>query len=231
MITALFRDGTYLEEALALAVERAEDTERLSVISAGCSIGAEADSILALHSLMGYEGRVDIIGYDINGLALQMARRGVHELTRHKGGDPAYATERLESAAQALTDLGFGIGHDVQDHGGNNETTPVTVDAAPLRAGHTVRFAEHDLGNPLPRTRPANLILANNMLTYCRDNYETVARNLAGMLADRGVLSFGSDGLPDGIPQTETIVHALQDFDMQPIFHGEEGQRVMFGRA
>jgi chemotaxis methyl-accepting protein methylase len=160
-------------------------------------------------------------------MAILAARRGVYTVLNQYNTD-------AESREQILEDLGFDILQDPQSPGTEPEETGFRVSAASVRAGHRVRFIEHDLSEALPRKEPADLILANNLLPHLRrpGTLQPVVRNLAELLADRGVFSFGEDSSQKDTPETEKAASLLrEEFDLRPLLNGTAGQPVIFGRT
>lgn len=227
MTSELFRQGCFLPEALALAAERAGEPSDMTVISAGCSIGAEADSVLALHRRAGYEGNVTIKGYDINRLAVSTATRGLHKV---------YAPNSAVQVQQrcVLKHMGF---ETLNSRGDNISGLFMDADAAPVRDGHDVEFAEHDLLEPFSESEPADLVLANNVLYYFSPGEaKQVVRHLCETLTDNGVIGFGSATL-NGHKWRKMISGVMSDeFGLRPIFGGDGpvlhrgSVPVLFGR-
>jgi chemotaxis methyl-accepting protein methylase len=225
MITAFYRGGTFMAEALQLASERAGDPIRLFAISAGCAGGPEVDSLLSLYVNGDYGGQLDVEGYDFNRLAVVAAQRGVYRARSQR------STGRV-STMRIMEDMGFDILQDLQSSDGAEEAGFI-VSAGSLRAKHHVRFTEHDLSEALPRTTPADLILANNLLPHLRrpGTLVPVVRNLAELLTDRGVFSFGEDCSQGDTPETKEAARVLrEEFGFEPLVSGTTGQPVIFGR-
>lgn len=247
MHTALFRVGSYLAEALDAAVERAENPESLKVASAACSIGAEADGLLALHRQGGYEGEVILNGYDINELALAAARQGLYRI---KGTD----AQNLEKVKEVLEELGFAASYVPYDLNGPERSakirqarlmgmrpplheldTELVADSAGLREGHQVNFHSHNLHYPLPEPGQ-DLIVANNLLYHLEDREAIgVSRSLAASLSENGVLSFGNGTLHEPVWWVERMIDVLRtDFQLEPIVTDArygDSVPVMFGRT
>lgn len=221
MQTALFRRNTYLSEALRMAYERSG--QDLSVVSAGCSIGAEADSILALHRAEGYEGELSIRGYDLNRLAIEMAKEGAYKVL---------AMWQLSDLTQeALQALGFATSYaGLEDNAMGEPRHRIDVDAAPLRAEYDVGFAEHDLTKRLP-SEGVDLVLANNVLHKIPiDSIRTVIRNLCGALTESGLLSVDTVSLNELDPRTQGAMEVLEEeFGMVPLMVSQSNP-VILGR-
>src|SRR3990167_1781596 len=129
--TLLFRLGANLDAALDQAYQRRPDGAGLSIISAGCSVGAEPDTLLALSRQAGHETPITLLGIDANRRAIKAAKLG------------RYATPTLynldydfSKTGRTLRNGGFGkrfiIKSDISGH--------FDIDAEPVRAGHDLSF-------------------------------------------------------------------------------------------
>lgn len=186
-VTYLFRRDAYLSEALRTAAARAGDPSVLRIASIACSTGAEVDSLLALYNDSDAEGRVAITGFDASPPVIEEAEKGVYTLK-----EPQFDLLTPSMAANALRAMGFDVSP-VPYESGEFQFAHVKADAAPVRAGHDVRFVEHDALEPLPGVQDVDLALANNILYHvAEDKAVRIARNMADVLTDRGVLSFGT---------------------------------------
>lgn len=229
-LTHLFRNGSHLHLVSRLTRERAGD-EGFSFGSVGCSNGAEVDSMLALHDNGGHEGSLTAAGFDINPEAIKAARRGVYTMRRTFFAPFGYPPQE-----GTLMNMGFGVSY---THATFSLFVPTTgfrvnIDAGPVREGHRVEFVEHDAAEPLPVAGPQDLMMANNILYHLRDaKAAQVVRNMASVLSDRGLLSFGGSTLAADSPlETERITGLLdEEFDMAPVYTDSNGTPVIFGRA
>lgn len=236
MHTELFRWGSYLPEALGLAIEMTGGPD-IRVKSAACSIGAEADSLLSIYQKSGYEGRVELKGHDFNRLAVAVARCGVYTVAT----TDAYYRGDVEE--EVLRDMGFDTFHEPAQPGTcytavgappRDPGSELRASARPLREGHEVSFEEHDLRDP--DDAEYDLVLANNVLFHLDpDEALGVIRNLASCLADNGVLSLGGGTLGDPRRWATEAVDILRgEYRLEPIY-GEEiagyVTPVMFGRS
>jgi chemotaxis methyl-accepting protein methylase len=224
MVSAFFRGGTFMAESLDFTVERTGDPLILSVISAGCGPGYEVDSMVCLYKEGGYGGRIAVEAYDFNTLAIHMAQLGRYMVHNRYNFDGVPAQEIMSS-------LGFTVEEKQRD---DRKEGTFQVDASPIREGAQVTIIEHDLSKPLPRKRPAHLILANNLLQHLRrpGTVVPVVRNLASLLADRGVFSIGEPITREATPEGQVATTLLQEeFGLEPLFYGPSGQPTMFGRC
>ncbi|HVX57629.1 MAG TPA: hypothetical protein VHA37_07915 [Candidatus Saccharimonadales bacterium] len=206
---------------MRLAVDRADDPRNISFISAGSSIGAELYGLAAL-----YEGHMEAEGYDVNRLALETARRGVYKVLNQ-----GYPGDR--PSEEILEELGFAVLDEPPEGIGAVTPPAAIVSAAPLRERHDIRFIEHDLTKPLPREKPADLILVNNILHLVKlDDAVEITRNLGRVLADSGVLSMGEPGMiePPSYRLEATDLLA-EEFGIMPLVRDEAGQPIMFGKS
>lgn len=225
--TQLFRVGSYLPEAMRVAVHR-KGMHDLDVGFAACSVGAEMDSFLAHYNRGGYQGVVEATGYDINGQALDAAERGVHTVI---GGERSPEAQYRE----VLKEFGFEVreipdaGEPVPNGAGLRNDPPkfklLEADAAPVRENHTTAFAMQDLREPIADAGKKDLVFANNLLYHLSDEQAArVIRNLASTLADHGILSLG---LPSSLINQEVIEEEL---GMEPVFTAFSGSiPVMLG--
>lgn len=245
--TSLFRSTSQLETALKLTHEAA-DSVRINVISAACSIGAEADSLLAYQNASGHEAKIALKGIDINRSTIRCARFGRYLLPRAI----TYGYE-YEPIATDLDRMGFEYDFDrvLQEPGRHNDSGYYLIKSQGVRQPHEVSFAQGDLTQTeaLEDHEPADLILANNIFYHLKpDQADAMLRNLAGNLTDGGVLSIGDILTRQGFrremgpkrPWSDVffgnwIVHAtniLEDeFGMQVAEVGRFGQPTIFRRA
>lgn len=244
MISALFRDRTHLGAALVETYGRNGGADRLLAISAGCSVGAEVDTELALHSKLGRGAELDITGLDFNPRALARAKLG-----RYYVPNWVALQRNFLDQVRLLESYGFDVDLTTEYPIGRilGIVKHFQVNSARVRAGHDVEFKQHDLRLPLP-TPPADLITANNLLFHFHPTVATeVVRNLADGLAENGVLSVGdSDDYsmgPDHMnPELngnhrfhpwlwQTAEMLEKDFGLGASRPGKWGQPTMFARA
>ncbi len=193
-------------------------------MSAACSLGAEADSLLALHGERGYPGRLAIRGYDINPYVIAAAQEGMHTLNGNSSTRPP---------EQELHSLGFTIGY--------RETRRSFVpryclqaNAASLREGHDLTFAEHDVSHDIPLDHPADLILANNLLYHLSaEKAARVLHNLAETLSEKGVLGVGAGTFASDSPlEDEKFTRMLdREWGLKPLYYHSDYAPVLFGRV
>jgi chemotaxis methyl-accepting protein methylase len=221
--TSFFRKKCFVPESVILAVERAPEPEILVVDSVGCSIGAEADSALSFYHQLNPEGKMMLMGFDRKRSVLQAARRGLYKV-RPSG-------EAHRDYKGQLRDMGFDVKPSTE------MGYPILeVDASPVRAGHDVVFAEHDMKDLAP-SRAANLRLANNLLYYFpRPDAVKVLRRLCETLPDEGVIGLGALTMSDPWRQEDLGSLMRDEFDMEPLLTAEGGSLqepvpVLFGRT
>lgn len=245
MLTELFRRECRLPEAVAEAYERSPDAGELRVDSFGCSVGAEADSVLSHFNSSGFSGRVVMRGWDIQSPAIRAARAGYHFLPRFP-----YLEEELSRDLEFLDEQGFGVSSDPVPWGLNSygEHGFYQVDANPVREGHDVSFVQVDPNGTTEFEKPSDLILANNVLYHLvPEAAEQAIRNLAAGLSEQGILSLGDAKthltlqLPMGPPNSvsdkpfdrwlDDVVAPLEaEFGLKPIMFGIADQPVAFAR-
>lgn len=216
MLTGFFRWGCFVPEAYEMAVQRAENPQEPSLAVAGCSIGTEVYTMLGLHARKGQEGSVHVRAYDANRLAIEAARKGLYTV---RGRD----VEARYKQKAVLDALGFATSFE-DGSDGSSPKSRLQVDATPLRDRNEVRFIEHNLAQPLPQDERADLVMANNLFLHVLRHSGMqggleVLRNLASVVADRGVMSFDGGTFEEPPRWTEQAVALLdEEFGMQPIF-------------
>lgn len=186
--TELFRTECLLPEALQATYERKGEDPELHIVSAGCSVGAEIDSMLAHVKKSGWREHVVMRGWDFNGNALAAARAGRYVVDLYTLGKPEWEAEELE---RVLDEYGFeytlvtiGANRLARAH---KKPSSYLIDATHVRQGYDLEFVQCDLSEASPDSRPADLITANNMLHHLTTGKaEAVIRNLAGNLNEGG---------------------------------------------
>lgn len=177
--TQLFRDDSRLPFALNTMLDRI-DADEPRIISAGCSFGAEADTMLAQLNKAG-ERPVELVGYDCNPSVVQVAQAG-----RYLAG--AYTMPEMQGARMTLKAHGFDVGRVRKAEPDSKLSFLAPVDSARVRRPHQVRFMELDLARGVGAT--GDLVVANNVLIYPAPEVATaIAHNLATMVRPGGVLS------------------------------------------
>ncbi|HEX5744586.1 MAG TPA: hypothetical protein VFX84_04025 [Candidatus Saccharimonadales bacterium] len=219
--TELFRRDARQAETLDFILGRIPRDSGLSAVIAGCSIGAEADSLLSLYDRSGREGRAEVVGLDASRTAVEAARRGLYRLYNHIifGSEEDVAGKRVLDEEEFLADMGFTTSREHNEHP-TFSAASIIVDAAPVRQGHAVRFVAHDAAEPLPVSGEVDLAQASNLLYHLdADRAIRIARNMADILADRGVLSFGSVGSYYFNKETKAPMEAAlyDDFGLEPV--------------
>src|SRR5579884_3331332 len=242
MLTYLFRNSSCLPEAFYLSMAAAHDKENFTLYSAACSNGAELYSVLAIAGPEP-ENRISAVGFDINESAIKSAKAGVFAVRRTlTPGSSDIETEEFEQASDTLAKAGFELRQ--ANHVpalGHTSMRYLVADGSDLRRTHNVRFLRHDLRKPLPASRSADLILANNLLVHMEiKDAVDILDNLADALADTGVLSFGEAGLEVLDYDTErpyeghysSIVknYLQRHYGLTPLFTKKGGQPIMYAR-
>lgn len=200
LVTKLFRFESYLEEGLKLHQGLFGTKTTLEVTSAGCSIGAEADSIAAIYNKLGYGGRLAITGYDINPQALEVAAGARYEvgLTTSEREN----TARRALKAKILSDMGFVVEGIVTRTAPKEAKRERTILLTPeealltcsrgVRRRHQLGFTQADLRDASQPLREADIIFANNFLMHLSPDDATAAvDNLAASLKPQGIFVIG----------------------------------------
>jgi chemotaxis methyl-accepting protein methylase len=228
MVTGLFKPDVHLSEVFALTHEISDKPQDLNILSGACSVGAEIDGIAALQKLYGYPGRLALFGCDANSLAVSVAERGRHIITKRLTKIPRFQ--------QQLEGLGFSTARELDDNYGF-EAVPqeyLVAYSGNLRAPHQVEFATKDLTRPWAEDRQYDLILLNNVLFfYGIKNMIKILANLCLHLSDKGVLSLGEYSLEDDWRRRPVEKFLSDRFDLvaRTDITGEFKQSVAYTRA
>ncbi len=183
--SALFRGENLLPIAVAECLRRSEGEGELSVISIGCSMGAEVDSVLALCNGMDQPPKLEVLGIDANPKMIEIARNGLYSV-----GAKAQSIGRVRKTLAELgflTPDGWHKREDMPDDYMAARINPIEV-----RRGHSVHFSVDDIRQPVLVDKKANLVLINNVLFHWPTSVaENIIRNTASLVAPNGVLSIG----------------------------------------
>ncbi|MEK7599525.1 MAG: CheR family methyltransferase [Patescibacteria group bacterium] len=180
--TELFRPENVLPVAITEMYKRTSENQELTVVSAACSVGAEADTVIATHNKNHRRaGKLAVLGYDINPIAVERAKTATYAAIRE--GDP-----KKDSRLQArLKDFGFKTGSRLPLKGRYG------VESDAVREGHDVSFEKFDLTDSAPFDGKADLVLANNVLYHLSpEQADRFLYNAAVMLQESGVISLGN---------------------------------------
>jgi chemotaxis methyl-accepting protein methylase len=226
MRTALFRAGVNLPEAFDAAADTLGTGDEFSFISAGCSIGAEADSVLAHYRAAGGKGAVRARGYDVSERAVEAARGAAHVASRQR-------YKRPEPVVAALEPLGFEIeicDEAVRDD--PNQKLYAIIKTGALREGHDVHFQRQNLWEPMDDSGKAHLILANHLLYHLEAAQAVqVVRNLSTALRHGGILSFDAYTAFVDTRRAQSFTEVLAgELAMEPVYYGNRGMPTMFRR-
>lgn len=184
--TALFRHDALLPVVLSKLYEL-NPLSSFRFVSAGCSVGAEADSVLALHSLAMPDREVTLLGIDGNAAAIIAARRAYHRVSKED-----YPKHKMKRNEAKLAKLGIKRALDDVSAEYRQLAQIETLTTREAREGHNVTFLNsnfvvHDLEGV-----GADLVLANNVIYHSRPDLATAGiHNLAKALASGGILSLG----------------------------------------
>lgn len=181
MITKLFREDAKLETVMDVGLQsyRARSSDSpLHVMSLGCSLGAEADSILAYIGQQAPElTPITVTGVDVNPLAVEAARKGSYVT-------PAWV---LSSTQKALEGCGFTFGN--KDH---PRSWGRYIDSLQLRFNHNVEFMQADMREePCVPEHTIDILLCNNVLYHLTpDDASSLVQNAVSCLAPGGIMSW-----------------------------------------
>lgn len=191
-VVALFQRQSLLAEAVSLAIDHAEDPEKLSVISLGRGAGPEIDSVLALANSSRVVEEVTATGLVVPGqinpsVALTMARAGHYPLIDPTG---------VGDTNDALAEFDFMVSRKVDEETKEWHDTAV---ADFVRNGHEVSFLEENPQfEPFPSSlAPADLVTCNGLLRYLSgDRLAPIIDTLSQLTREGGVLALGVVGMP-----------------------------------
>lgn len=194
--TLLFRQGVNIPEVLSLSAERHADRPVVRFLSAACSVGAETDTVLAVHNTriaaLAREQRVLATGLDTNQNALDMAAAAHHRV-------PAYFDEdaRVDLVRTVLEQFGFNYyitrltGANFQH---NEAGLQFDIDSTSVRQPHEATFRLGSLVTDNLGCKQ-DVIMANNIMYHLPSSAATAgAANLASQLAEGGIFSIGGVG-------------------------------------
>jgi chemotaxis methyl-accepting protein methylase len=190
IFTTLFRSDCFLADALEQTYARNPDAADYTILSAACSIGASADSLMAIHNKDGNSAALNVLGLDVNPKVIRAAKTGRYKFAVR---DTDSFRKRMPHNIQSLRDYGF-LGA-LED----SELLPADPDqlefnSDDVRRGHNVDFEVADLSaSRLPDIK-ADLIEATNVLYHLSPSQASkVVVRLAGLLSDEGVLNLSGE--------------------------------------
>lgn len=205
-VTALYRFENYIplvtDAALDAYSQRDEAARPFTVLSVGCSIGAEVDTVLShVTQTAPGVGSIMIRGYDVNNEALAHARRGLYEI-EYRG------------------DLSLLDQFDISPREGN-AAHAFMADSTGLRRKHDVAFDNIDLSKTeIPNTVPeADLILCNRVLGHMNfRRSEPLIRGMHHCLRASGILSIGGMPIPVHNDMAKNVLELIQsELGLRPI--------------
>jgi chemotaxis methyl-accepting protein methylase len=183
--TRLFRMGANLDAALDEAYRRQPENKGLRIISAGCSNGAEADTLLSLSSQTNHETPISLLGLDRDKRMIKAAKVGHY--TTYISSD---TDQHFYETEEVLKEGGF----ETRFKRTGKTSGYFHIDAAPVRLTHDVSFVADDIVKAsLPE---ADLVVVNNVMYHLAPDRATqVVHSLAAVVMSRGVLSIGGSGV------------------------------------
>lgn len=245
MVTALFRTASRLPTALREVYARTQEGEQITVVSAGCSTGAELDSVMALHNASGRANQLVAVGLDVGHTAISAAQQAAHYVRSTVGMESV-----LRRRMRTLDEYGFvQVGASQKAYGRHSHGGYQQISSGQVRAGHNVAFEVDDLTVNKPRLQGgAHLVLAKNILYHLEPHEaDSVATSLAEMVGERGVLSIDTpndwllqrdigrhqqrSGLKYGVWLTQTANRWAETYGLVPIQRDITGVPVAFARA
>lgn len=213
--TELYRFENYIPIVTDMAVDayrqRGAD-EPFTVLSVGCSIGAEVDTVLSHVTKVAPDiGSVVIRGYDISNDALKWARGGQYQIICWPGEDIS-VLDLFD-----LTLLPKRPPPELKGEKSTDDCTRYLADSNRLRAPHDVAFENRNLEEAQePGTVPmADLLLCNRVLEHLR--FVQIAPLVMGMtpqVRPGGFLSIGA--IPHQWEQ-DRIAKRIQESGFEPI--------------
>lgn len=220
----LFRQDTHLTEVLGLALEKAGSEELFRVISAGCSFGAEIDSVLATVQYNSPRP-IAVLGVDANPKAVEAAQTGEYQLTTsletHRG---AYKRDGI-NFDEATQHMKFSFAPDEFNPGLH------TLHTAELRAQHRVMVKEANLAHGLPTEKLAQVVMCNNVLFHLdSETAGGIADDLARHVAVDGILSFGANPAQTGMEANTGVDYLTWLQDLGTKLEGQGMEPVLFSQ-
>lgn len=209
--TILFREGTEIDKVFDMVADRSRPNgSPLHVISAGCSYGAEVDTVLALaHKYL--PGTVEITGVDSSETALREAKLARYRISPSIGA--AIAKYSAQSYDFFATMQEYGLDAQVLDKNGCSSV----LSSERLRSSHRVTWRSGNLASDAMTELPADLILCNNVIYHYYEDIplaNAITANLGSNLASGGILSFGANlshaGMDDWVRNQATPLLAEQ---------------------
>ncbi len=221
----LFRPDTRLSDVLDIALQRTDPDKRFQVVSAGCSFGAEIDSILATVQYNSPRPTA-VLGVDSNPRAIKAAKTGQYQMTQGlMGYRRSYAKAGLDFH-ETMEQIHFKFSPDEHNPGLH------TLDTNSLRQQHQIEVMEGDLADRLPTNDLAQVVMCNNVLFHLSPNTaEGIANNLAQHVALEGILSFGANPAQKGMEANKGMDYLtwlqqmgtqLEQQGMEPVLYSQD---------
>ncbi len=184
--TSLFRDGDTIHDLAVYALKRFGRNEPLSVLSVGCSVGAEADSLLTLLK-SGGAGPIDLIGVDVRKDVIDCANKGQYETRLIKDEDD---NQRIKSV---LSRYGFTIvsSIDVTEEVTDENGVVHHFNSLAIRNNNSVDFRVHDLAEegPIDDINPDLVIIHNLLYQIPTVSRRRILERIFSMMNEYGILS------------------------------------------
>jgi chemotaxis methyl-accepting protein methylase len=221
----LFRADARLGDVLQISIDNYRGDDYFRVISAGCSFGAELDSVLAtLHRNTDIRGAA-VLGVDANPIALSAANMGKYVASASQATlERAYLSEGLDFVTE-MQQSGLQVSTP------QGEGTPV-IDATLLREESKIKIQSADLLQPLPTAKMAHVILCNNVLFHqTPSDAEKIAANLTRNLAVGGVVSFGANQAQTGMEGNKGEDYLEWSRNLGKTFKAQGIEPVLFSRG
>lgn len=222
--STLFRSDAQLTEVLGIALEASPPTGLFRVISAGCSFGAEIDSVLGTIQYNSPRPTA-VLGVDTNPEAVQAARSGQYQLTTSLATYRRKYREAGIDFDQAMQRMNFTLHPDQHNPGLH---TLATTD---LRRKHFVQVEEANLTQGLPTQKLAQVVLCNNVLFHLDpETADNITSDLSEHVAPGGVLSLGANPAQTGMESNkgtdyltwlQQIGTKLLEQDMEPVLFSQ----------
>lgn len=213
--TYLFRSENEIVAACDLALgayKEGNQVQPFTVLSVGCSIGAEVDSLLVHASRLAPEiGKVTIVGLDINQKVLEQAERGEYVTWAPSPWNREGRVD-LKPFEAILPEFRFSEYKTVE---GEPRCLISTYD---FRRQHNVSFRLADLAEADIDLPAVDLLLCNHVLQHLSKNKKQIERLIMGLfshLKTGGVLSIGA--APADKDTQRYINEVINEYPLEPL--------------
>lgn len=185
--TELFRDPDVWVQVAKSLYPKLPKQAMSTIWHAGCSTGLEVYSDLALIHELGIEGRVRVIGTDINPTVLEVARAGVYNYVYNKSYIDNFNAVMKGIGSDATFDKYFEV---------DEKADKITV--SPLLRGKASFLAQDLVKDRAPFPYHVDIVFIRNVIIYFKENLQlSVLKAIYDKLFAGGYLILGKqESLP-----------------------------------